>query len=371
MKRPLSISVKNEGGKAIISIIGLIADYKESAQVFASQVQNLVDQGVKDCELYIRSEGGNVFEANDIVNVIKTFPGTITGKGGALVASAATYIAIACKTFSMPMNGVFMIHKPEYAPYGNVDEIEADLKMLKILTSDYCKAYATKTGLTEAQVEQMWKENCWMSAEEACEKKFIDSISEEEEPVDQVMLESVKAIYKNVPTALLKSPTIIHPNSNDTMDKKTLCVVLALAETISDAEVLAAISGMKAKADKADELLNQVNALKAERDATKISNLLDDAVKNKQITATERPHFEKVAKSDFATAEALIKARPAVNAISGQMTPEGTPAPEDRTGWKYDDYQKKDPEALVKMAADELPKFKQLFKAHYGQDYEG
>ena len=49
--------------------------------------------------IYINSPGGECFEANEIVNVIKRFPGKITGEGGALVASAATYIAINCTSF--------------------------------------------------------------------------------------------------------------------------------------------------------------------------------------------------------------------------------------------------------------------------------
>ena len=75
-----------------------------------SKVEQLIRSGIKDVHIYINSPGGECFEANEIVNVIKKFPGKITGEGGALVASAATYIAINCTSFSMPANGLF--HDP-------------------------------------------------------------------------------------------------------------------------------------------------------------------------------------------------------------------------------------------------------------------
>jgi phage I-like protein len=159
------------------------------------------------------------------------------------------------------------------------------------------------------------------------------------------------------------------------MDKKMLCVVLALASTtveaekITDAEVLAAISGLKAKADQADGLKVEVSALKAERDNSKITALIAGAIENKQILPAEKPHFEKLAKDDFPTAEALINARPKVTSISKELNDHSNPAPEDRTGWKYKDYMEKDPQALAKMAKDDLSKFKPLFKEHYGMEY--
>lgn len=370
MKRPLMISVTNEGGKARVKITGQIQSWKDSAQNFTSAVEDLVAKGVKDCLLYINSEGGSVFEANDIVNVIKKFPGTITGQGGALVASAATYIAVHCNTFSMPSNGMFMIHKPQTAAYGNVDEIEADLTMLKTLTDIYCKAYAAKTGKSEEDIQKLWQNDCWMGAEDACSKKFVDSVSDED-PMDEA---TVEALRQAVPTALFK--TIVrnqdnHLNTIDQMDKKMLCVVLALADTTPDAEVLAQLSGLKAKAAKVEELEAEITALKAESVNAKVKNLIEGAIANKQITATERPHFEKIAKSDYATAEALINSRPKVTALSQEITDKTTGAPQDRTGWKYKDYAEKDPKALAAMASTDIETFKALFKEHYGMEYEG
>ena len=370
MKQPLVISVAQQNGKALIKIIGIIANWKDSAMNFESQIDELVTNGITDCDLYLRTQGGDVFEANDIVNAIKKFTGKINGVGGSLVASAGSYIAIHCDTFTMPGNGMFMIHKPQYDCGGNVDQIEADLKMLKSLTDNYRSAYATKTGIKENKIEDNWKNDWWMSAQEAANMKFITGITDDE-PIDPSSLADIKTRYKSIPTAFLNITEISKTQNQiitNEMDKKNIITVLALAETVTDVEVMAALSGLKAKADKADALQAQVDTLLTERDSVKVKALLDKAIEKKQILPGERPHFEKIAKSDFVTAEAIINARPEIKQLSGVVTDSEKPG-EDRSAWKYEDYQKKDPQALVKLAKENTPEFKQLFKAHYGTDY--
>ena len=95
--------------------------------------------------IYINSPGGECFEANEIVNVIKKFPGKITGEGGALVASAATYIAINCTSFSMPANGLFMIHQVSGGACG--------LSLIHILLKSPSGAMQSIIGLLLSQPE--------------------------------------------------------------------------------------------------------------------------------------------------------------------------------------------------------------------------
>ena len=89
----MNISAIKEKGKARIEIKGTIAGWRDSEKNFTRSVEDMIREGIKDVHLYINSPGGDCFEANEIVNVIRKFPGKITGEGGALVASAATYIA--------------------------------------------------------------------------------------------------------------------------------------------------------------------------------------------------------------------------------------------------------------------------------------
>src|SRR5690606_27676347 len=129
---------------APIRISGVIHGWQNSAESFKAKIDDLLAKGVKDVTLYINTPGGSVFEANEIANEIKRFPGTITGFGGALVASAGSYLAIECDTFEMAENGQYMYHKPKGMIHGNEDEVASNLQLLKNLTAQYRKKYAEK-----------------------------------------------------------------------------------------------------------------------------------------------------------------------------------------------------------------------------------
>lgn len=372
MNQKLSITVTAQGNKAQIRITGIIAEWSNTSNAtkFKEQIDDLLAKGITEVELYLRTEGGDVFEANDIANEIKRFPGTITGTGGALVASAGTYLAVCCSTFSMPTNGQFMIHRPSSFAMGNIDEHESSLKLLRNLTDQYRTAYAAKTGLTEDEVEELWKGDYWMNAQEALDKKFIDSIIEETEPIDSKSIEAIKGIYKNVPTALLSiTPTSLNNDNQMSNILKNLCVVLALADNTTDAEVVTMVTALKAKADQADNYKKQLETINSERESEKIKAMLDTAIENKQIVASERTHLEKLAQSDFASVQAMINARPKVTTVSTVVTDSADPT-EDRSKWDYKEWAMKDPKALAKMATDDEPRFSKLFQAHYSMEYQ-
>lgn len=369
MSKKLSISIEAFASKAQIRIVGRISDWRNSSDDFETKVNDLIAGGVQDVDLYIKSEGGSVVEANEITNIIKKFPGTVTGTGGAMVASAATYIAINCASFSMPSNGLFMIHKPMLFTEGNVDQLESDIKMMKTLTDNYRKAYAKKTGKTDEQIDQLWANDCWMGASEAKQLGFIDSISDEETP-DEDTMQAVRSIkYDKMPTALLEFTTQNQPK-NDNMNIKAIAVALALAESVTEAEVMAHLTALKAKADKADEYKQKLDQAEAQAQTDKIKAMLDKAIADKKVSPGERAHLEKLAAADFESVSAMIAAKPVISKVSTEVVSTSTAA-EDRSGWKYSDYQEKDPKALAAMASDDPTSYKSLFRAHYGVDYTG
>ena len=128
----MNLTATAENGRARIELKGTISKWRETEAEFTSKIEQLIRSGIKDVHIYINSPGGECFEANEIVNVIKKFPGKITGEGGALVASAATYIAINCTSFSMPANGLFMIHQVSGGACGRVADIESECLPVKV-----------------------------------------------------------------------------------------------------------------------------------------------------------------------------------------------------------------------------------------------
>ena len=71
----MNISAIKEKGKARIEIKGTIAGWRDTERNFTRSVEDMIREGIKDVHLYINSPGGDCFEANEIVNVIRKFPG--------------------------------------------------------------------------------------------------------------------------------------------------------------------------------------------------------------------------------------------------------------------------------------------------------
>ena len=165
----MNLTATAENGRARIELKGTISKWRETEAEFTSKVEQLIKSGIKDVHIYINSPGGECFEANEIVNVIKRFPGKITGEGGALVASAATYVAINCTSFSMPANGLFMIHQVSGGACGKVADIESTLEVMRKLNDHYLNAFLSKCT-DKKKIKDAWdKGDYWMSAQEAKE----------------------------------------------------------------------------------------------------------------------------------------------------------------------------------------------------------
>jgi len=368
--KPLTMSLAARENKAQVRIIGDIFDWSNSCQDFDRQVSAMVDSGVKDVELYIYSGGGSCFEANEIVNIIKKFPGKISCVGGAIVASAASYIAINCNSFAMPANGLLMIHKPSLDASGNEDAIESQLSMLKSMTDIYCKAYARKTGMSEQQVTDFWATERWMGAGEALEKKFCDSVVTDE-AIDKTDIDQMIAGwgYSSIPTALVRLANNLQNNQPLTQKFDTMKKVIKLFADLTDdatedqiaAKVSETLSENKVLKDKIDGFEAQAKeAMKRESES-----LVDAAVKDGRIDASAKEHFLKMFVSNHeSTKAALMAMKPHAN-VSGRIG--GQQGQEDK---------------LVKMSWDEADKagklgelrekypesYKEKFKEKFGKD---
>lgn len=174
---PMSITAEQKGMKAEIRISGAIYDWNNSAEEITQKIDTFITGGINDVDVYINSPGGDVFQSAEISNQIKRFTGVKRGIGGAIVASAATDIAISLDMFEMAENGQFMYHKPSANLSGNEDKIETSLVLLKNLTSQYKTRLSEKSGLTVEEIEANWtKGDVWLTAQEALKQKFITGI---------------------------------------------------------------------------------------------------------------------------------------------------------------------------------------------------
>lgn len=339
---PLKLSVEAKGDTVRISIIGAIYNFHNNSQWFRSECEKAKKEGAKNVKLYLNTPGGDVFEANEIGNIIESFEGEVTGEGGALVASAGTYIASKCKSFEMPENGKYMYHKPFGRIEGNEDEVASKLELLKSLTSDYRKTYAEQTIHSEEQIEKNWvKGDVWLSAAQAEKQGFITSVKKK---VKITAADASLIAACGAPNP----PKVENKTENKNMELSVLAVRLGLPSTASQAEVDAKLDQLQKDALKAQGLVQaQADREKAEK-GEKIKKMLDKAEQEKRITADQRNNWEKMAESNYEAAKIAIEALKPIDAISSQIQP-GTTGSEKRNDWTYADYQEKDPKAFEKL----------------------
>lgn len=345
----MKITAKAEGGRARIEIIGQISGWKDSAVIFRQQVKELIDNGIQNAHIYISSPGGECFEANDIVNEIRKFPGKITGEGGALVASAATYIAINCSLFSMPENGLFMIHRPKGGAYGTVDDLESYLGLMRQMTTTYFDAYDNKCK-DKKKLKDAWdKGDYWLSAKEAMEMGFTTEVTQKTK-INQTTAQMMTACGY---AGEIEINDNINKKEKD-MDITMLASRMGMDATSTEAQVYAQIDVYKRKAERTDQL----EARETDRLTTEIDKLLDDAIGERRITADVKEDWKLVLGENLEKGKKMLAAIQPVNKPSVKTPKTGTVT--DKT---FEQLQE-DPIALKNLMDENPQEYERLLDAY-------
>lgn len=356
MSKPRTfIEASANGTTGTIRIVDRISEYSQSS---SSTIKTIVDEylktGVTDVEVYINSAGGNCFEATEMCNDLKRLS-KVTIKIGSVAASAATYFMTQFPSVAFP-NSQIMIHRPKLGTYGDIITIKADLKLLENTTEDYKTAYATKMNKTVEQVEEFFAQgDYWMTANEAKAQGLLDTILDQTE---EVTAESIK-ILEAVAAPII--PELTKENQKQKMERKQLISRLKLSADATDADIEAALSALETKASRTEAL--EASA-KTQKEAM-ASTLVDQAILDKKITADQKYNYLKLANADFEGTKAIIDAMQGVVKVSAEIEAPGATA-SGREKWTMEDYQEKDPEALMEMMTKEPEKFKKLEAAYFG-----
>jgi ATP-dependent protease ClpP protease subunit len=359
-KNSFQISAVKNGAKAEIRITGIIG-WETGAESFRAQVDALIKEGIQDVHIYIQSPGGNCFDASEIVNIISKFKGTVTGEGGSLVASAATYIALHCKTFSMPENGMFMIHKPSGGVSGSAKDIEAYVKLMKDCETQYYEVYKAVAG-NPTVFEEKWNGGAdwWMTAGEAKEQGFITAVRPKTR-IDRETAAQIKAC--GCPFEIEENQINNYKNENE-MDVKTTAVLLGLPETATEAEIRAKLEANK----KAASDLEAMQAAQAQKEKTekaaKIKAAIDKAIVDKRIKADCRAEWESMLEANFETAGKALESIAPVEKLSSQIVISGE-GKKTYKGKTFAQLQDEDPDALADLEKNDPGAFNELFNETY------
>ena len=346
----MNISAIKEKGKARIEIKGTIAGWRDSEKNFTRSVEDMIREGIKDVHLYINSPGGDCFEANEIVNVIRKFPGKITGEGGALVASAATYIAIHCEEFIMPENGLFMIHQPRGYASGTQKEVKTYLELLERMAETYFQAYLKKTTMKEDELKKKWEAgDFWMNAKEAKKYGFASSI----EGKASITTASAKEIAEAGYTGPVAITEITNPLNNEEMELNALLVQFGMPANTTEDKFIQTVSEWKRKAERTEMLEKK----EEERQSAEIESLLNKAILEKRITADAKDDWKETLESNFETGKRMLESLSPVVKPSIKV-----PASKGTTEKTFEQLQDEDPEALARLESEDPEAFQALYK---------
>ena len=168
---------KDETGERILRIDGAIGDSTwYGDEITPKTFRAELNSGEGDISVWINSNGGDVFAAAEIYNMLKDYRGKVTVKIDAMAASAASVIAMAGDTIEISPVGMMMIHNPWTFAEGDSAELKTAARMLDEVKESIINAYELKTKLPREKISKLMDAETHMNAHKAVELGFADKI---------------------------------------------------------------------------------------------------------------------------------------------------------------------------------------------------
>lgn len=167
--------------KPTISIFDRIgADYDGNGVTAARVAAALRSIGNKAATVEINSPGGNYFEGVAIYNLLRRHPQAIDVQILGIAASAASIIAMAGDTVAIAHNAEIMIHQAQGVFFGNADDMEGAIPVLRKLDNAMVDVYASRTGKSADELLAMMRAETYVGGEDAVSAGFADSVMQRE-----------------------------------------------------------------------------------------------------------------------------------------------------------------------------------------------
>lgn len=173
-----------------------------TAKQFAKDLKAL--GGVSELRIFINSPGGSVFDAAAIFNQLHRHNARKLVSIDGMALSAASVIAMVGDEIAMAGNAMMMIHDPWTLGFGTAAEFRKMADMLDKVESTIVDTYAARTGLKDTQIADMMHEETWMTAAEAVDLGFADSVGDEVEIAAKVRGFDLSK-YQHPPSGLVKA----------------------------------------------------------------------------------------------------------------------------------------------------------------------
>lgn len=172
-----------------------LSEYPEfETQTSATQMIDFL-QSNGDVELYINSQGGDVFEAMQIYNALRRHSRNHSVKVyvDGLSASAASYLMFGGSELFVPKNATIMIHKPTTWTWGNADELRTSANALDVIQSSIESIYTDNAkSISAVQIRHLVDATTWMTGSDFADKfkcTLIDELPEDKAVNNKVLLD--------------------------------------------------------------------------------------------------------------------------------------------------------------------------------------
>lgn len=245
MKTWFRIENKSEK-EASVYIYDEISKWGVNAAEFVKQLNEITAKTIK---LYINSPGGNVFDGVTIYNALKRHSSKIYVTIDGLAASIASVIALAGDTVDIASNGMMMVHRAWTYGYGNANDLRGMAATLdKIDSGVIVSTYQAKTGMEESDLIKLMDAETWLTAQEAKEYGFVDTIGGDADAKACFDLSK----YNNVPQAALDRFAAKHEKHQAT--ERELEHLLRDAGGLSTSHAKAMVAFAKSLRDAGDQV---------------------------------------------------------------------------------------------------------------------
>lgn len=172
---------QNVGNLYIYSMIG--SSWFEDG-VTAEGVRAALEtlKGIKTLNVFINSEGGDVFEAKAIYTQLKRFAAEKVVHIDGIAASAATFIAMAGDKIVTAPAATWMVHEAWTLAMGNACDLRDSADLLDMMNEDIAGIYSKRTGRSMDDMRSVMAAETWMNAQQALDAKFTDEVASYDDP---------------------------------------------------------------------------------------------------------------------------------------------------------------------------------------------
>jgi ATP-dependent Clp endopeptidase proteolytic subunit ClpP len=374
--------------KAEILINGYIGRWDDNnAKDFVKEFQRL-EKSYKNIDIRIlNSGGGSVFEGNAMISTIRQSEATVNVYVDGLAASMAANIAISGDRLEMARVAKIMFHKATGGVIGNSDDLRSAADLLEDIENTMIEMLSEKTG----ESKEYFKDEFFSGKDKFLNAKEAEDLGISDDTYDKKEDNSDMLQTKMFDIAANTNNTNLNDNDMETIKNlKMFNAFLGINENASEIDMFREVQKIAAsnedltkeaaEKDKKIEQLEKNNGIlkdeikgyKEQAETSrkeKIELLLTGAVEAGKITEDAKEEYRNLAELDERGFEYVKKALEKLNpyeSVSKGIKQGNEKKFAERKDWTWEDYSKKDPDALAEMKEKDFDRYSELFEAKYG-----